>query len=225
MNFRGNKVNTLSFNEQPVYRAFFNGNSVFPELSEATTHPTSALTSNTAPSPYRVYYSSYYSNTYAAWKAFTNAVHTQGWASCSNNKNGTAWIALDLGNGNKIRDVKVILSNRNNTNVNGPNNIAIFGTNTAPTNGGTSSFTEIPSDAVILGSFTGLDGSAKSQEYVLDCVGNETTNCTREEYAQHINNAMKYGFRYIIIASTSWNQSGGAYLSIGCIKINGRLEN
>ena len=223
----GNTVKALFFKRpgdtipNTVTRCFFNGVSVFPNLTTAVTQPSSAMTSNTAPSPYKAYYSSVYSSNYAAWKAFQNKIDTRGWASCSANSGKTAWIALDLGSGKYIRDVVVKLWNRNNKNVNGPNNITIYGTNSTPTNGTGSTGTTMPS-ATPLGVFTGLSGSTSSRAYILDTVGNTTSNCTRS--TSYIENSQKEGYRYIIISSTSWNQAGGTYLSIGCIKIDGKFN-
>ena len=222
LTFNTNNITGMTFNGQTVRRCFFNGASVFPALTKAATQPTSAMTSNTKPSPYTAYYSSRYTDTYAAYKAFTNAISTQGWASCSNNKDGTAWIALDLGSGKLLRDVKVSLWNRDAASANGPYNVTIYGTNTTPTNGGGTTFTEMPADAVPLGVFSGLVGGTRKAAAVLDCVGDETSGCTRD--TAYIRNRQNYGFRYIIISSTSWNQAGGTYMAIGCIKIDGNFE-
>lgn len=221
----GNTVTAMNYNGQPVRRCFFNGVTVFPSLDVAATQPTTKLTSNTAPSPYTVYYSSVYSSTYAGYKAFQNAVDSRGWASCSNNVNGVAWIALDLGSGKKLRDVIVSLWNRNNSvlsNVNGPYNVTVYGSNTKPTNGTGSTYTAMPSDAMPLGVFTGLAGATASAKAVLDCVGNTTSGATRS--TSYVDNTQQYGFRYIIVSSTSWSQVSGTAMVIGCIKIDGNFE-
>lgn len=224
MNFNGNKVSAANFNENPLYRIYFNGELVFPLLVDAPTQPTSAMTSLTAPSPYVVNYSSRYSDTYAAWKAFTNSISTQGWACASGNKGSLAWVSLDLGSGKKLRNPVVQLWNRNNNNVNGAYNAFIYGANTAASNGSGSNPGKLPSDAVCLGEFTGLDGDTKSAKAVLDTVGNTTSGATRTENIGYMNNALNFGFRYIFIGATSWNEDGGTYLNIGQIRIDGKFE-
>lgn len=219
--FNGSKANSVIYNGLIMKRVFFNGNTVFPDLTASGLQPASAMTSNTAPSPYTAYYSSVYSSTYAAWKAFQNVIDTRGWASCSNNNGKVAWIALDFGTGKYIRDVVVKLWNRNNSNVNGANNITIYGTNSTPSNGTGSTVTTMPSSAQPLGTFTGLSGSTASRAYVLDTVGNTTSNCTRS--TSNVAMSQANGYRYIIISSTSWNQAGGTYLAIGRINIEGKI--
>lgn len=224
----GNEISSLVFNGQAVSRCIYNGVLIFPELVAAATQPTTALTSNTTPSPYKVYYSSVYSNssTYAGYKAFLNSVGTQGWASSVANKGSRAWIAMDLGQ--RIWKPCIQLWNRDNTSVNGPNNIIIYGTNTLPTSGtygSSATISAMPTDAIPLGRFTGLDGSVAEEKYVLDCYGDQTSsNCTRDGNTQHRANAENFGHRYIIVASDSWNTDGGNYLAIGCIKIDGYFE-
>lgn len=217
----GNKANSVIANSLIMKRVFFNGNTVFPDLTDSGSRPASAMTSNSAPSPYIAYYSSVYSSTYAAWKAFQNKIDTRGWASCSNNNGKVAWIALDLGAGIYMRDVIVRLWNRNNTNVNGANNITIYGTNSTPSNGTGSTVTTMPASAQALGTFTGLSGSTASRAYVLDTVGHTTSNCTRS--TSNVAMSQANGYRYIIISSTSWDQAGGTYLAIGRINIEGKI--
>ena len=198
---------------------------VYPSTTTAATQPASAMTSNTAPSPYKAYASSRYSATYYPWKAFTKSVSTQGWASASNNNGSMAWIALDLGEGNKLRDPKIGLWNRDNATVNGCNTAYVFGSNELPVSGDGTTPTAMPSDAVLLGTFVGLDGSVRSNAYVLDCVGDETSNCTRGSSSQEIKNAQTKGFRYIIVASDDWVYTSSArYLVIGRITIDGSFE-
>lgn len=212
----------LTWKQQLVSILRVNGITIFPLLEVAATQPTSAMTSNTAPSPYRVYYSSRYSTSYAAWRAFRNTIDSNGWASGSANYGKTAWIALDLGEGNKMREVKVSLWNRNNSNVNGAYNVTIYGTNTTSTSSDTSTIASMPSDSVILGTFTGLDGDTKSAGCVMDTVGEATYGCTRS--GSYVANSKNNGFRYIIVSSTSWNTDGGNYLAIGRINIDGKFE-
>lgn len=213
----------LTWKQQLVSILRVNGITIFPLLEVAATQPTSAMTSDTAPSPYKAYYSSRYTSSYSAWRAFRNTIDTNGWASASGNLGSIAWIALDLGEGKKMREVKVSLWNRNNSIVNGPNNITIYGTNTTPTSSNTSTPSSMPSDAVILGTFTGLSGSTKSAQAIMDTVGDETSGCTRSE--SYTANSKNYGFRYIIISSTSWsNSTSYKYLAIGRINIDGKFE-
>ena len=165
------------------YYAYVGGTKI-PHWTAAPTQPTSAMTSLTAPSPYKVYHSSFYSSTYYGWKAFTNSIHTQGWASESGNNGSDAWLCLDLGSEEKgMKNIKVSIWNRNNDIVNGPTKITIYGSDSAPTNGsGSGSSLKIgtlPSSKTILGVFTGLDGATKSKKAVLDTIGSDTSNATR----------------------------------------------
>lgn len=195
---------------------------VYPTTEEALTQPVSAMTSNTTPSPYKAYMSSRYSTTYYPYKAFTKSISTQGWCSSSSNNGSMAWIALDLGEGQKLFDPKIGLWNRDNASVNGLNIAYIYGTNTMPTSGGGDAPTAMPADAVKLGTFTGLDGSVRSQGYVLDCVGDGTSGCTRTSTTEELKAAKAKGFRYIIVASDDWVfTSSSKFASIGRITIDG----
>ena len=205
------------------YYAYIGGTKI-PHWTAAATQPTSALTSNSASSPYKVYYSSYYSSTYPGWKAFTNSIHTQGWASESSNNGKVAWLCLDLGSGNGMKNIKVSLWNRNNDIVNGPTKVTIYGSDSAPTNGGntTNNIGTLPSTKTTLGVFTGLTGTTASRKAVLDTIGSGTSNATRS--TSYLSNSANNYFRYIIIAFDEWSySSSNKYCAVGCIKIDGKV--
>ena len=206
------------------YYAYIGGEKI-PHWTTADTQPVSALTSNTKPSPYAVYSSSYYSDDYSPWRAFQNKnPGAYGWASSPYNLNFPAWICLDLGESNALKNIKVTLWNRQRSSyVNGPKAITIYGGDIAPTSGGSGNGTvkDLPNGLTNLGSFSGLSGSTSLAEAVLDTIGNDTSGAIRS-LSELYNSANNY-FRYIYVACTEWEYSTDAkYCAIGQIRIDGK---
>lgn len=86
-----------------------NGHVSFQEADvkvSATQYPTSAMTSNSAPSPLVASASSEFSASFAAWKAFDNSVATGSDWVVSTAADGSGvtdeWLKIDLGSGNEI---------------------------------------------------------------------------------------------------------------------------
>ena len=206
------------------YYAYIGGEKI-PHWTTADTQPVSALTDDNAPSPYKVYYSSRYTSSYPAWRAFTNSIRTDGWASESGNRGSDAWLCLDLGEDKGMKNIKVTLWNRNNNIVNGPTKVTIYGSDSAPTNGSGSGSSlvigTLPFNKTILGVFTGLDGTTKSKKAILDTIGSETSNATRS--TSYLSNSANNYFRYIIIVFNEWSSSNtNKYCAVGRINIDGK---
>lgn len=96
-------------------------------LVGATSYPTSAMTTNSAPSPLVALADSEFSGSYQAWQAFDNNVSTFWSASPTSFPH---WVQIDLGSGNAITPTAIVI---------------------APSN----TVTMVPYDFVILGSNTG----------------------------------------------------------------------
>lgn len=82
---------------------------LFPNWTAAGDYPLSALTSNTAPSPYVAAASSQYSSTYAPWKAFNKSyADANGWAAL--NTDTSPWVSLYFAE--PLKDIYITLYNR-----------------------------------------------------------------------------------------------------------------
>ena len=82
---------------------------LFPNWTAAGDYPLSAMTSNTAPSPYSAVASSQYSSTYAPWNAFNKSFSdANGWAAL--NTDTSPWISLSFAE--PLKNIYITLYNR-----------------------------------------------------------------------------------------------------------------
>lgn len=175
-----------------------------PNWKTAAKRPTSAMTSNSSPSPFVAMASSEYSSSYPAWKAFNNDnSDAYGWA--SDNNDPAPWIQLKIDI--PLKNIGMVIKNRTRSSlVNGPIAGKIYGTDDG----------SAPADANnLLGTFNGLPGATSTAITTLNIAA---------KTSMYYNNA----FQYIRIVFTDWNNKGSGsnqYCAIGEIEIYGKYAN
>lgn len=163
-----------------------------PNWKAAAKRPTSAMTSNSAPSPFVALASSEYSSNYATWKAFNiDYSDAYGWAAA--NDDLTPWIQLKMDAA--LKNISVVIKNRTRASlVNGP----IAGTVYGSDNG--SAWTAI-------GSFSGRAGSTSAYVSTVACA--------------NVNDAYQY-VRIALSDWAGKGDGTNQYCAIGEIEISGR---
>lgn len=151
-----------------------------------------------------IYYSSIYSTSYDAYKAFTHSVSKNGWASSSGNKGQLAWLCIDLGENNLTKVNIIEIWNRTHeSGAFGPTQIDLYGGSIAPTNGSGAIVAGIPASYSKISTFTRSDGATnglKSKHYI----------------------GATEAYRYILFAFTNWDNYANSFCAVGQIRINGK---
>lgn len=151
-----------------------------------------------------IYYSSVYSTSYDAYKAFTYSISKNGWASSTKNKGQPAWLCIDLGENNLTKVNIVEIWNRTHeSGAFGPTTVNLYGGNVPPTSGSVTSVAGIPISYSKISTFTrsdGVTGGLKSKHYI----------------------GATEAYRYILFAFTNWNDYANSFCAVGQIRINGK---
>jgi hypothetical protein len=174
--------------------AYYNGIRI-PHWVWAAKRPTSAMTSNTAPSPYVADRSSRYGPKYEAFKAFNNAIDGtyDAWVADSTDQTNP-WIQLKMDTG--LKSIYIVLKNRvRGSLVNGVKSATIYGSD----NGST--LTQI-------GTISGRNGASS---------GLVTTH-----YCNNHNDSYQY-VRLVVHDWDRRGQSTDRYLAVGEIEVYGKL--
>jgi hypothetical protein len=194
--YNGNQNTSVDYipylNEQKRW-AYYNGIRI-PHWVWAAKRPTSAMTSNTAPSPFEVTRSSRYGAAYEAYCAFDNKnSDAYGWVADSTDQTNP-WIQLKMDTG--LKSIYIVLKNRLRSSlVNGVKSATIYGSD----NGST---------LVQIGSISGRDGA--------------TSALSTTHYCTNHNDSYQY-VRLIVHDWDRRGQSTDRYLAIGEIEVYGKL--
>jgi hypothetical protein len=173
--------------------AYYNGIRI-PHWIQAAKRPTSAMTSNTAPSPFVANRSSRYGPDYEAFKAFDNQnTDAYGWVAESADQTDP-WIELKMDIG--LKSIYIVLKNRvRGSLVNGVKSATIYGSDDG-------------SSLVQIGSISGRDGT--------------TSGLVTTHYCNNHNDSYQY-VRLVVHDWDRRGLSTDRYLAVGEIEVYGKL--